>query len=103
MGEQKFLDLESAAKARERLVRSDHPVARNDDRQRVRAVGPAHRAARGWLADARRERPIGNRRAEGYVAQGGPDLVLEGGAGETQGQVQNVRVRNDDFRCCPDG
>ena len=67
-------------------VGADHPVAGDDDRQRVGAVGGADRARRRGLADAARELAIGDRGAERDLAQRCPDAQLEGGAGRAERQ-----------------
>jgi hypothetical protein len=75
--EQPALAREAAAIAGERMVGANHPVARHDDGDRIRANGKADRAHRRGAADGRRENGIARRRTGRDAAQGGPDRVLE--------------------------
>src|SRR6476646_9389570 len=59
------LAVEAAGVAGERAVLADDPVARADDRQRVRPDGSAHRARERRVAEPARELPVGRRLAVG--------------------------------------
>src|SRR5216683_549076 len=72
--------LEPAAVSAERSVRGDHTVARHDQRDRVPAVGGAHRPGGGRSSDGPRQLSVGPGGAGGDGAQRGPDLALEPGA-----------------------
>ena len=52
MCEQEPLGINAPAKAGQRLVRANDPVAGNDNRERVRAIGAAHGTACAWPANA---------------------------------------------------
>jgi len=76
------------AETRQRLVPANDPVARNDDRQRVRAAGTAHCTARSRHSNAQCERAVGIRRSEGCVTQGLPDSILKRGANEMPTHIE---------------
>ena len=83
------LAAQAAAVAGERAVRADHPVARDDDRDRVLPVRQPDRAgrarARRWPRPARRSWPS---RRTGSSRSAGPDALLERGTGRVQRQVE---------------
>jgi len=71
--DQEALGLESAAVAGQRPVRADHAVARDDDRDGVRAICSAGGADRGGPADAGGELGVRDRLAVPDALQLGPD------------------------------
>ena len=77
MARQPALALDAAAIAGERTIGADHPVARDDETDRVGAVGQPHRPHCRRLADALCQRAIAQRRAGRDGAQGGPDRALK--------------------------
>ena len=75
--EQEALGVEPAAVAGERAVRADHAVARDHDRDRIRAVRGAGRADRRRAPDPRGELGVRDRRAVADALQLLPDALLE--------------------------
>ena len=69
VGEQPLLALEAAAVADQGAGLADHPVAGDDDADRVAAVGEPDRAGRLRQADAQRERAVALGGAIGNVEQ----------------------------------
>ena len=97
MGEQLLLALDAAGVAAHAAVRADHPVARADDGQRVRADGGAERLdAVARDAELRGELAVGGGRAVPDRVQGLPDPLLEVGAarGEVQVELGQARRRS---------
>ena len=78
--QQPTLPLQSAAIAGERRIGADDAVTGHDDRDRVGAIGQAHRAHRLGLPDAGRQRAIADRAAARDAAQFVPYRALEVGA-----------------------
>src|SRR5882757_8833080 len=76
--QQARLRLKAAAEAGERAVRADHPMTGDDDRDRVGAVGPAHRAGGAGAADLFCDLAVAAGLAEGDPLQRIPDRALEG-------------------------
>src|SRR5690606_30755763 len=75
--EQPALAEEPAAVPRERAVGADHPVAGDDDADRVRAVREPDGAGRRRLPEARGKGAVGRRRAGRDLAQRLPEAPLE--------------------------
>src|SRR5688572_23808525 len=75
--EQPGLALDAAAEAGEVTVGADHPVARDDDRQRVAPVGGAHGAGEVAVAEATGLLAIAHRLPIGDRAQRLPGGELE--------------------------
>jgi YihY family inner membrane protein len=82
------LGLEPARVAGERASRPDHTVARDDDRERVLAVGGPDRAHRLGPAERARDVRVRARLAEGDPCEHGPDGTLERGATGRERQVE---------------
>ena len=88
---------EPASVAGERGVPADQPVAGDDDRYRVLAIGGAHRARRRPVSEGPGEGSVASGAARPDPAEGSPDSPLERGAarvdrdpierGEISGQV----------------
>src|SRR5205823_3143953 len=93
MSQQPALALDAAAIAGQRAVAADDAVAGDDDADGIVAIGMAD-GAHGRLApDALGERAIGKRPAAGDLAQGLPDLALEGrAAGRDRQAVDGVQL-----------
>src|SRR5439155_27373352 len=75
--QQPALAVQAAAEARELAARADHPVAGDDDGDRVLSVGRADGAGGARVAEAARQLAIAHRRAVGDGPQGVPDTPLE--------------------------
>src|SRR4029077_14640291 len=80
MRQKPALALDPAAIAGERGVRADPPMAGDDDRDRVRAVGEADRAHRFGSADLGWQRAVAYGTAHWDPAQRRPDGALKRGA-----------------------
>ncbi len=65
--EEPSFPIESAAVAREMVVRAYHSMARNDERDGIHAVRQSHGTAGQWLADSRSDCLIHLRRANGNL------------------------------------
>ena len=74
MFEQPLLEVETAAVSPESSVGGDDAVARDDDRDRVAAVGGADRTRRPGPADAPGELGVAPRRSQRNLAQSLPYL-----------------------------
>src|SRR3546814_2999575 len=74
------LDRQAIGIAAERAVAAHHPVARDEHRDIVRAIGAPRRAHRPGLADRRGDIGIAARLARRNLAQFAPYRFLEGGA-----------------------
>src|SRR5579872_542301 len=86
--EQPALALEAAAVAGERAGRADQPVTRNDDGDRVVAVGVPHRPRRARTAEVRSELAVGAGLAVGDVGEGVVDAALERGPAGLHREVE---------------
>src|SRR5580704_567625 len=84
--EQPAFALDPAAVAGERAVGADDSMTGDDDANRIGAVGQAHRSYRGGTAEACGEVSVGNGRAARDLAQGTPEVALEGRACGRDGQ-----------------
>lgn len=90
--EQETLDLEAAAKAGERTVGADDPVARCNDRQWIGAVCSTHGARRGRSTDRSGNGTVRCRLAIGNVDQGLPDRLLERRPGKVKWQIERRQL-----------
>src|SRR5215207_10009892 len=88
VGEQRPLALEPAAVADERAVGADDAVARDDDRDRVAAVGETDRAHGARVAELVGERTVGRRLAVGDLEQQRPHALLEGRSGRAELELE---------------
>lgn len=86
--EQRPLLLFTPGVASQSAVRSDHPVAGNDDADRVPAIGRSHRPCRCRSVDPRREFSVSGGCAVGNRRQCLPDRALELGTRRCQGKVE---------------
>src|SRR5712671_949789 len=77
MLQQPPLRVQSPTKARQLTLRSHNPVARDDDRNRILAVGEADGARRELVAELLGERAVARGRAVRDLAQGVPHTMLE--------------------------
>src|SRR4051795_3982961 len=91
--EQGLLALDAAGVAGQRAVGTDHAVARDDDRDRVAAVGQAD-GARGGVGLAEPPRDLAVRRGVAVAdrEQLAPDRALELAAGRVERQVELLEV-----------
>lgn len=85
--EEPAFSFDAAAVASEGAVGSDDAVAGDDDGDGVRSVGEADGADGGGAADGGGELAVGGCGAAGNIAQGLPDLALEGSAGCGNGEM----------------
>jgi len=84
--EQPALAREAARIAHEPSVAADHAVARDRDRDRVAAIGVAHRARRARPADPPRDLAVARGGPERDLAQRSPHAVLEIAAARVERQ-----------------
>ena len=80
--EQPALAVQPSPVAREAPVAADDAMARQDDRDGVRAIRGAHGTHRRRRAHSTRQIRVGRRRARRHGPQGVPDALLEGRAVE---------------------
>jgi hypothetical protein len=85
--QQPALALNAAAVAGEGAVRTNDPVTRNDDCDRIRSVGESDGADCRGAADALGEFTVRSRRTAGNLAQSPPDFALKCGASGLDGQI----------------
>jgi hypothetical protein len=93
--EQQALAVETAAVAGQGAGGADHPVAGEDDRDRVAAVGHADGPARAGTAEPGGELPVAGGVAVGDVGEQLPHLPLEAGAAERDGEVEDGEVAGE--------
>lgn len=84
--EESLFGRDAAAEAGEGAVGADDAVAGDDDGDAVGTVGSADGSCDG--ADALGEVVVGNGFGEGDLGEGVPDFLLEGCAGEEEGEVE---------------
>ena len=97
------LRLKAAGKTGELATRSDHPVARRDDRDRIAPVRRPDRAHRLGCADLAGNLRIGPRFAERNGEQRSPNLFLEFGPGEIELEVERLPPAGEIIRQLPFG
>src|SRR6185437_2824644 len=88
--EQPLLDRQAAAKSGQRAIRADDPMAGNDDRQWIGAIGETDGPAGPGLADAPRELPVGDRLAIWDALQLAPHVQLESRALRGERQIEQA-------------
>ena len=91
--QQPDLPVEAAAVAGERSRRPDDTVTRHHDRDRVGAVGRAHRSRRARGSQRLRDRAVARRLAGREPPQRVPHALLEIGAPHVQRKPADVRAR----------
>lgn len=84
------LGLQASREAGEGAACPDYAVAGGDDRDRVAAVGGAHRPRRGGAAERAGDLSVAARLAERYRQQRVPHALLEIGAPEIQRQIEGL-------------
>src|SRR3954464_5642465 len=91
--EEGLLALDAAGVAGEGAVGADHPVAGDDDRDGVAAVGQADRAGGGvGLAEPLRDRAVRRGVAVADLEQLSPDGLLEVAPRRVEGEVELLEV-----------
>ena len=89
VGQKAALGLEASGVPSQRARRSDHAVARDDDRERVASDGSTDGTSRAWPhAEVGGDPAVSDGRAVGHSRQRGPYPFLQGGAGSRQLQVE---------------
>jgi hypothetical protein len=86
--QQRPLDLDAPPEAGERAVGADHPVAGNDDTDRVGGVGAADGAGGGGIAQAGGELTVAERPAVGDPPEAPPHRLLERCAPELHVEIE---------------
>src|SRR5487761_2185179 len=92
VGEQLRLQLQAAAVPRERAIGADEAMARDDQRQRIGAIGMAHRAGGMWASEVCGQRAIAAGFAERNLRKRLPDGALPDGADERERQIEDVSL-----------
>ena len=85
-GEQTFLDVKAPRETRQLPVRTDHPMAGGDDRDRVSPVGGPDRTCRIRPSDLGRNLAVAPRLAVGNGQQRLPNPLLERRPSEVEGE-----------------
>jgi len=91
--EQPPFSIEPASVTGQLAVRSDDPVARDDDRDRIRAVGEPDRARGADRSDLPGDRSIRGGVAWGNSRQRRPDPALERPAAQIEDELASVCAR----------
>jgi hypothetical protein len=86
--EEPGLGVEAAGESGEVTVRAHHPMARNDDRDRVLAVGRADGSGLVLVAQTHGLFAVGDRLAEGDLLELVPGVALEVGTGRVERQIE---------------
>ena len=96
--EQLFFDVESTAVPGQRPARADDSMARNDDRNRIGAIGSTDRPRGAGQSDPPSDLSLGDEFAERDGQQRIPHLLLERSASGSERKLEHASFSVEVFR-----
>jgi hypothetical protein len=89
--QQLLFERNSPTKSDEASVAPNHPMARHDNRNRIRPVSKSHRANGLNIANSLGQFPVRNRLSVGNFQQGMPHANLEGSSLQNQREIESPK------------